>query len=253
MDAMGTQKPLGTNNSITNRPVPNRSPAKRSRARKSFDRIEVKNKERRYKANTTDLDFLNNMSSPLELGQVIQIPNQNMHADNMRNFDLSFHSLNYPNEDFQQNYAYQRHLQDFSSPLQQIDHFNPTAPALPPRQDFNTSMLVLNTSAMNDAKISPLPAMSAFPPFFNPRQARNMPHNEKVERWMENLPIFFEESEGIIHSDCFDTSSDSEFWEEDEFDNDIERPIILTSPVEILFLQQRRITSLIKKAYNTDK
>ena len=252
MQSMGTQKPLGINCNILNKYIPSKSPSKRSRARKTLDRTDVRTKGRRYKPNVQDLEFLDTMDTDFDEPNIIQLPSQNYNPQANRYCDLSFHSLPPEYDELQQNYSYQSNKMDYSSPTMAMDCVinNPGLPQLPPRPDYNTSMLVFNASAVNSSSHSPLPVVSGFPSYFNPRLAKNMPHNEKVERWMENLPIYFEESGQMAHTDCFSVTEDTEYWEENEFDDGLEQPIVLTNSVEIVFLQQRRITTLIKKLYN---
>ncbi|QEU58631.1 Pfs1 [Kluyveromyces lactis] len=268
MEAMGTQKPLGVNSTILNKHIPTKSPTKRTRTRMTLERADVRNKGRiRYKTNVQDLNFLDSMDTSCDTGpQMIQLPSQSPYNQHFyqpnnsgnRNADVSFHSLppEYEELQLQSQKQYQMQLQQHnyysSSPVRHQPPEQQNAPQLPPRADnINTSMLVFNSSGFNNCSPhSSVPIVTGFPSYFNPRQAKNMPHGEKVERWMENLPIYFEESEQMTHTDCFNISDDSEFWEEDEFDNELDDGIALTNSVEIIFLQQRRITALINKLYH---
>ena len=254
MDEMGAQKPLGVNIAILNKHIPNKSPYKRSRARKTLDRSEIRNRGRlRYKNDIQELEFLDSMDTSGDTAQQAQQQvQQHQHHHISHSLPPDYDDLQFQMQE-QQLQLQLQHNYYSSSPLhqQQVDHS--ITPLLPPRPDVNSSMLVFNSAHYhNSSPHSPVPIVSGFPSYFNPRQARNMPHSEKVERWMENLPVFFEESTQLTHTDCFNAAEDSDFWEEDEFDNGMDDSIVLTNSVEIIFLQQRRITSLINRLYNTN-
>lgn len=266
---MGTQKPLGVNSTILNKHIPTKSPSKRNRSWKTVEKSEIKTKGRlKNKTNVQDLNFLDSMDTSCDSPQMLQLPSQSPYTQNYyhsnncgtRHPDVSFHSLPPEYEELQlqsqKQYQLQQHEQQSkyysSSPINHHLLEQQTAPQLPPRpENINTSKLVFNSAGFNNCSPhSPVPIVTGFPSYFNPRQAKNMPHSEKVERWMENLPIYFEESEQVAHTECFSITDDSEFWEEDEFDNEYEHTTALTNSVEIIFLQQRRITALINKLYN---
>ncbi|QLL30257.1 hypothetical protein HG536_0A00740 [Torulaspora globosa] len=91
----------------------------------------------------------------------------------------------------------------------------------------------------------------SFPSFFNPRTASNMPHKEKVNNWIENIPIF-EVENGIWRSDCYDTNY-SVNWEESEFDDAAKADTIsFVTHDELLYLQAKKFDSLVRKSYGSE-
>lgn len=93
----------------------------------------------------------------------------------------------------------------------------------------------------------------SFPTFFNPRTASNMPHREKVNSWIENIPVY-EIEEGLWESECYDMEYSME-WEEDEFESpDVygTSTISYATNDEILFLQARKFETLVRKSYESE-
>lgn len=91
----------------------------------------------------------------------------------------------------------------------------------------------------------------SFPAFFNPRTASNMPHKEKVNNWIENIPIFEIES-GQWKSNCYD-SNYSMNWEENDFDDPAKiNNISFITHDELLFLQGKKFESLVRKLYKSE-
>lgn len=92
----------------------------------------------------------------------------------------------------------------------------------------------------------------SFPPFFNPRTASNMPHKEKVNNWIENIPVFEVES-GVWTSNCYD-SNYSINWEEIEFDNPPkDNSLSFVTHDELLYLQAKKFESLVRRFYRSDQ
>lgn len=93
------------------------------------------------------------------------------------------------------------------------------------------------------------PIACTFPPYFNPRAASNMPHGEKVQQWMEELPILWD-NENYFKHDCYSVDLDTD-WEEDEFDvpSSFVVPRNLFTTDEILQFQLKRVTTLVRKLY----
>lgn len=91
----------------------------------------------------------------------------------------------------------------------------------------------------------------SFPAFFNPRTASNMPHKEKVNNWIENIPVFEIES-GLWESNCYD-SNYSLNWEENEFDEPVRiNNISFITQDELLFLQGKKFETLVRKMYKAE-
>ncbi|CEP64054.1 Pfs1p LALA0_S10e01200g [Lachancea lanzarotensis] len=99
-------------------------------------------------------------------------------------------------------------------------------------------------------------SFQTFPSYFNPRSATNMPHQEKVSKWIENVPTFVASS-GHWQSDCYGVEFDLD-WEEQEFDfatsdqhdDPIMTKISFNTADEILHLQSKRLDTLVRKLYD---
>lgn len=91
----------------------------------------------------------------------------------------------------------------------------------------------------------------SFPSFFNPRTASNMPHKEKVNNWIENIPVF-EVENGTWKSECYE-SDYSMNWEESEFDEAAKGDTIsFVTHDELLYLQAKKFESLVRKFYRSE-
>lgn len=134
--------------------------------------------------------------------------------------------------------------------------YNVSLPYAPPRcssyshhNDVNCS-----TAQSHMKEKNPPPGIyqgQTFPAFFNPRTASNMPHKEKVNNWIENIPIYEIEG-GIWESKCYDNNY-SMNWEENEFDNPTKtNSISYVTHDELLYLQARKFESLVRKLYKSE-
>lgn len=94
----------------------------------------------------------------------------------------------------------------------------------------------------------------SFPPYFNPRAASNMSHKEKVNNWIEKVPIF-ETEEDIWESECYESELPMN-WEEKEFDQPssyfINNTISLATSDELLYHQGKKIDSLVRAMYHRE-
>ncbi|SCU99980.1 LAME_0G06766g1_1 [Lachancea meyersii CBS 8951] len=96
-------------------------------------------------------------------------------------------------------------------------------------------------------------SFQTFPSYFNPRAATNMPHQEKVNKWIENVPTFIASGEHW-RSDCYGVELEAD-WEEQEFDLALSQhqdhnPFSFNTADEILHLQAKRLDSLVRKLYD---
>ncbi|CAI4064132.1 Pfs1p SKDI_08G2300 [Saccharomyces kudriavzevii IFO 1802] len=90
------------------------------------------------------------------------------------------------------------------------------------------------------------------PTHFNPRTTQNMPCSEKVETWLERLPIFVG-FDGYLFTNCFDYEYMLD-WEETEFtfekttcmETDYSRALTDT---DIIHIQEKKIETLIRNQY----
>ncbi|CAR27840.1 ZYRO0D07810p [Zygosaccharomyces rouxii] len=92
-----------------------------------------------------------------------------------------------------------------------------------------------------------------FPSFFNPRTAHNMPHMEKVNSWIENIPVF-QIDEQNWKSECYDSSFAID-WEEEEFEDPLlaeSNKISFATHDELLFLQAKKFETAIRKLYRLE-
>ncbi|SCU79620.1 LADA_0B01992g1_1 [Lachancea dasiensis] len=89
-----------------------------------------------------------------------------------------------------------------------------------------------------------------FPSYFNPRAATNMPHQEKVNKWIENVPVI-NLGDGNWRSDCFNVDNELD-WEEREFDLAYHEcmSLSLTTADEVLHLQAKRLDTLVRRIYD---
>ncbi|QLQ77824.1 hypothetical protein HG537_0A00710 [Torulaspora globosa] len=128
-------------------------------------------------------------------------------------------------------------------------NYNVSVPYVPPRYSTYSMQSSVGPSAGQD-KPSAYQTQS-FPSFFNPRTATNMPHKEKVNNWIENIPIF-EIENGVWKSDCYDTNY-SINWEETEFDDAVKAETIsFVTNDELLYLQAKKFDSLVRKFYGSE-
>lgn len=92
-----------------------------------------------------------------------------------------------------------------------------------------------------------------FPSFFNPRTAHNMPHMEKVNNWIESIPIFEIDNENW-KSECYDSNFPID-WEEEEFEDPLlaeNNKISFATHDELLFLQAKKFETAIRKLYKLE-
>ncbi|AAS53503.1 AFR132Cp [Eremothecium gossypii ATCC 10895] len=120
----------------------------------------------------------------------------------------------------------------------------------------------INSSMIGNPNLSNVPMtktydpydvpQSSFPAYFNPRAALNMPHREKVNQWIENVPIHIVHEEYLTH-DCYSIDEYMN-WEEDEFDMSLfqrgeKTQINMATVDELLQFQLKRITSMVLRLY----
>ncbi|AMD19858.1 HCL293Cp [Eremothecium sinecaudum] len=120
----------------------------------------------------------------------------------------------------------------------------------------------MNSSMIGNPNLSNVPMsktyspydlpQSSFPAYFNPRAALNMPHREKVNQWIENVPIHIVNEEYLTH-DCYSIDEYMN-WEEDEFDMSLfqrgeNTQINMATVDELLQFQLKRITSMVLRLY----
>lgn len=97
---------------------------------------------------------------------------------------------------------------------------------------------------------------TCFPSYFNPRTASNMPHKEKVNNWIENIPIF-ELEDGIFETDCYNIDYSMD-WEEQEFEsslhnyNNNHNKSSFATLDDILQLQSKKLDTLVRKMYTLE-
>ncbi|SCU86542.1 LANO_0C08350g1_1 [Lachancea nothofagi CBS 11611] len=95
-------------------------------------------------------------------------------------------------------------------------------------------------------------SFQTFPSYFNPRTASNMPHQEKVNKWIENVPTFNVSGERW-RSECYSVDLELD-WEEQEFDYGLAHhhdymPFSLATADEVLHLQAKRLDTLVRRIY----
>lgn len=134
-------------------------------------------------------------------------------------------------------------------------NYNVSVPYVPPRYSTYSMQSSVGPSGQlqaQDKKGQPTAYQpQSFPSFFNPRTASNMPHKEKVNNWIENIPIF-ELENGIWKSECYD-SNYSINWEETEFDDAVKADTIsFVTHDELLYLQAKKFDSLVRKSYGLE-
>lgn len=112
-----------------------------------------------------------------------------------------------------------------------------------------------STNACKEGSSQPTQCQGqSFPSFFNPRTAQNMPHSEKVNNWIESIPIFEIDGERW-KSDCYDCNFPLN-WEEEEFDDPFlaeNNKISFASHDELLFLQAKKFETAIRKLYRLEE
>lgn len=136
------------------------------------------------------------------------------------------------------------------------------------KNNLTVNNSVANNNNLKDKSLNHYPSTGqCFPSFFNPRTASNMPHKEKVNNWIENIPIF-EVEEGMWESECYNTEYNLN-WEEEEFDCqalDFEKrrfqnqttktnknPYANATNDELLQLQAKKLDTLVRKLYLLEK
>ncbi|KAL6946817.1 hypothetical protein ACO0QE_001666 [Hanseniaspora vineae] len=102
---------------------------------------------------------------------------------------------------------------------------------------------------------------TTFPSYFNPRSAENMPCQEKVVNWMNNV-LIYQIAENVWETDCYSIDEYTNF-EEEEFDEaqerinynvqDLSYVCSLATPDEIIEFQCKRWSALVKKTYESDR
>lgn len=98
---------------------------------------------------------------------------------------------------------------------------------------------------------------SGFPNEFNPRAAKDMSVRDKVKKWIDDIPLY-EVEENIWSNSCFENDY-SLNWEETEFDNKHtsnggkDHHVSLVSSDELLYLQSKKIDSLVRLVYNLEE
>ncbi|CCK70020.1 Pfs1p KNAG_0D02710 [Huiozyma naganishii CBS 8797] len=92
------------------------------------------------------------------------------------------------------------------------------------------------------------------PHHFNPRTARSMSHNEKVNLWIDRIPLW--KPDGMPwHNRCFSVDYSLD-WDEVEFDKDVldESFVISTTDnEELVYLQSKKIDCLTRRMYNMEE
>ncbi|ODV84882.1 hypothetical protein CANARDRAFT_17926 [[Candida] arabinofermentans NRRL YB-2248] len=86
-----------------------------------------------------------------------------------------------------------------------------------------------------------------FPSEFNPRQAANMPHREKVDRWIVNVPAYPSQFKEIWFNECYPSVVDFS-TESSPSIGDVD----FTSSQDIIEFQSRMITFFVNKSYYND-
>ena len=88
-----------------------------------------------------------------------------------------------------------------------------------------------------------------FPDTFNPRKESNMPHKEKVNKWIVNIPLTpLDEDCKYWENSCYDPSIPPS----DEFEDTVNEGIDLVTTSDIIEYQSRTITFLTNRDYYKD-
>lgn len=88
-----------------------------------------------------------------------------------------------------------------------------------------------------------------FPDSFNPRKESNMPHKEKVNKWIVEIPLKpLDEECKYWENSCYDPSIPPS----DEFEDDVNEGIDLVTTSDIIEFQSRTITFLTNRDYYKD-
>lgn len=136
------------------------------------------------------------------------------------------------------------------------------------QNNFNRRNNLHNISAINryqqvnfqnDFKIieDNSPLSPGLPSEFNPRAAKDMSVRDKVKKWIDDIPLY-EAPNDVWKNNCFQ-SDYSLNWEEIEFDNKDslndgkEQHISLVSSDELLYLQSKKIDSLVRLVYTLEE
>ncbi|ODV59650.1 uncharacterized protein ASCRUDRAFT_76999 [Ascoidea rubescens DSM 1968] len=93
--------------------------------------------------------------------------------------------------------------------------------------------------------------MNTFPESFKPRQASNMPHKEKVSKWILDVPIF-PLGDTIWSNDCYPALIDDSSFSISDDNNFVDDFPFNPSADDMLELQARRITYYTNKLYLMD-
>lgn len=134
-------------------------------------------------------------------------------------------------------------------------NYNVSMPYLPHYSGYSIHNIPKGTvqSQLKEKTTQPLYQDQSFPSFFNPRTASNMPHKEKVNNWIENIPVF-EVENGLWETECYDTNYSID-WEEHEFDcrsfNETNKISFVTHD-ELLFLQAKKFETVVRKLYKLE-
>ncbi|CCH59604.1 hypothetical protein TBLA_0B07880 [Henningerozyma blattae CBS 6284] len=112
---------------------------------------------------------------------------------------------------------------------------------------YDRNRIILDNFHIND-RYNDSTASNVFsiPNGFNPRLARNMAANEKVDKWINKIPIIISKR-GDITPNCFEPSF-SFNWEEFDFDNETGENNF-ESIDDLLFLQNKKVDALVRKMY----
>ncbi|KAH3662206.1 hypothetical protein OGAPHI_005454 [Ogataea philodendri] len=89
--------------------------------------------------------------------------------------------------------------------------------------------------------------MQRFPSEFNPRQAANMPHKEKVDKWIVNVPAYPNQSKETWYNECYPPVVELSTASTPE-----ESEVEFASRQDIIEFQSRLITFLVNKSYYND-
>ncbi|KAG7812067.1 hypothetical protein KL921_001299 [Ogataea angusta] len=86
-----------------------------------------------------------------------------------------------------------------------------------------------------------------FPSEFNPRQAANMPHKEKVDKWIVNVPAYPHQGKETWYNECYPSVVELSTASTPE-----ESDVDFTSHQDIIEFQSRMITFLVNRSYYND-
>ncbi|KAH3680256.1 hypothetical protein WICMUC_000437 [Wickerhamomyces mucosus] len=94
---------------------------------------------------------------------------------------------------------------------------------------------------------------TSFPPSFNPRDTPNMPHKEKVNKWLDNVPIYYADESWF--NDCYPAVNSLN--QDNEIDNDeliwnMNEMNELIDKDDLIEFQSRIITRFAKDLYKLE-